>query len=658
MSGLLRKLTQHNTAALSAVSLGCAVLAGVFLIPFFPLMPISTLDSSWSQALNEAVARHFVFGREVIYTYGPLASVQTCVYHPATDIVMMLGRLLIASGLCAGYIMLCWPRRMPLLCLLPFLTASVWISYFSFDAIAIALPFLLFCVILRLSTPISSPLSLQTNWMTVCALSTLTCAVSILPLIKGTYTVVATANGALSIAIMFLSRKGRLALLLMSLAILTLALGWIGVGQPLSSFSPFFLSQIPVISGYSAAMSSRGPLLIVFLAIVVMAAMVIISHRNIGDLRFKRLVPLALSFSMFIAFKAGFVRQDVLHLLYIIGTLIFMALALASLIDRRTAVGITAIISLVSACLFTIFPLPSGFLPADERNPFSRVVVGVQLRRNHQKDLRDRFDRAYAEIRATNPLAHVEGKTDLYPDNLAVLFAANDEWAPRPVVQSFQAYNEALDHANRSHLLLSSAPKHVFFAVSPIDERLPALDDAGSWPILINEYRPVAMDGNYIHLERRTTESLTDNSVGGVIERAVVTKGQWVDVPSTPSAVWARIDLRPTLAGTVVLGGFRLPTVFIEMLLDDGAIVGHRYIPEIGRSGFILSPYIGSTNDFLCMASGTSPRTVRKFRIVTGGWGLWGERMEVIFAPLRIPTVRSAGFDLRLCKLSEGKGPP
>jgi hypothetical protein len=42
----------------------------------------------------------YVFGRDLIYSYGPYASVGTRTYSPATDALMMLASSLLAAGLC------------------------------------------------------------------------------------------------------------------------------------------------------------------------------------------------------------------------------------------------------------------------------------------------------------------------------------------------------------------------------------------------------------------------------------------------------------------------------------------------------------------------------------------------------------------------------
>ncbi len=57
------------------VAAGALVIAWLLLMPFAPGMPTGGIDGSWPYGLNEAIARGYVFGRDVVFTFGPLASV-------------------------------------------------------------------------------------------------------------------------------------------------------------------------------------------------------------------------------------------------------------------------------------------------------------------------------------------------------------------------------------------------------------------------------------------------------------------------------------------------------------------------------------------------------------------------------------------------------
>ena len=47
------------------------------IIPFSPLMPAEGLDEAWHVAMNQAVAAHMSFGRDIIFTFGPYVFLYT-----------------------------------------------------------------------------------------------------------------------------------------------------------------------------------------------------------------------------------------------------------------------------------------------------------------------------------------------------------------------------------------------------------------------------------------------------------------------------------------------------------------------------------------------------------------------------------------------------
>ncbi len=65
-------------------------------VPLSPKMPAPGIDPSWALGLNQAVAQGLAFGKEIIFTLGPYSSLYTKAYHPATDLMMIVGCLYLA----------------------------------------------------------------------------------------------------------------------------------------------------------------------------------------------------------------------------------------------------------------------------------------------------------------------------------------------------------------------------------------------------------------------------------------------------------------------------------------------------------------------------------------------------------------------------------
>lgn len=117
-NGFSRSSFFATTAALVGL-----IVAWLLLMPFDPIMPGIGFDQSWKYALNEAVSRGSVFGRDVIYSFGPYASVYTRMYSPATDTMMMLASSLLATGFCIALGLAIPRRRLFLAVIFPLLLA-------------------------------------------------------------------------------------------------------------------------------------------------------------------------------------------------------------------------------------------------------------------------------------------------------------------------------------------------------------------------------------------------------------------------------------------------------------------------------------------------------------------------------------------------------
>jgi hypothetical protein len=173
---------------------------------------------------------------------------------------------------------------------------------------------------------------------------------------------------------------------------------------------------------------------------------------------------------------------------------------------------------------------------------------GIKVRASTPRQLRTVFDQQNAAIRAQLPLPAVEGTFDLYPYELSTVFAHGLIWAPRPVFQSCTAYDSRLDALNVAHLEGANAPQHVFFQVQSIDERLPALDDAGSWPVLLSRCEILAITV-YSSICSTWRPAGLKTVFGADVTRLAARIGSPVEIPNKDDPLWAEINLNPTFLG-------------------------------------------------------------------------------------------------------------
>jgi hypothetical protein len=635
--------------------LATAGTAVLFVLPLVPHFPDRNFDASWAYALNEAVARHLIFGRDIVLTFGPLAFIYTGMYHPATDGIMLLGSTMLGAGLAVGCALLPYPRNSVNVLILPFLVAEIiWR-----DGIYIFLPFILLLLIIRVCALPDHQHRLQPSGLICAGIAIVACSVALLPLVKGSFTGTAFFCGGLSFLVL-LQRHPFAAVALAGLAIATAVGAWVATGQPLGALPGFFVAQGPIISGYSEAMSFDGPpqeiVVYVFASVVLLGVFYQQFARPFGKTGYIAVASFA--FALFVCFKAGFVRHDA-HAMIAAGALLIAAYCVTAM--TQSVLSITIVWAVVIFAWGSIDRAHSGL---DISLVLQRVLNAVSSTYNGIKDrvltpqlLRTVFDRQNESIRAQLPLPSLDGNVDLYPYEVSTVFAHGLRWSPRPVFQSYAAYDSRLDASNASYLEGPNAPEHVFFQVQPIDGRLPALEDAGSWPALLSRYELVGYNGPQMQMHlRRLDVSQSETVFSAEIARMTASIGSPVGVPSQSGSVWAEIKLAPSFFGYLGLGLLKIPSVQIALTLEDGRVVHRRYIPAMGQRGFLLSPYVETTDDFALLYAGIDAgKRVRSFQIETPAAWAWHSQFRV---GLRRLAIRGQPGARKLIAIQASEAPP
>jgi MFS family permease len=481
------------TVSSRAINYGLAgigvALTFVILIPFSPSFPLSGLDGSWQYAMNVAVAEHLRFGKDVIFTVGPLASVYTHVYSPDTDKMMIAASIVVTLAFVAGLILTATTTALPWLLLLPFIAGQV----FARDSLYIILPFLLLCACEAF--PNHSRLGLAVIFL-------LAIASGLLPLIKGNALFSALVCTSLSVAALWQYSRGS-AISVAAVALSAMILTWIASGQSLSDLPDYFFSQQQIVAGYTDAMSwpgtaTNGNLIHLVVYLILACLLIWFAWRWTKAWR----LTAGLTLTLFMCWKSAFVRHDA-HAL-IAATGLFLS---GYVIFLRTGprLGIAAL----ALGLGGWFAIGWSYIQLSPSEVFSRTAnaistsaTGAVQRLIDPQHLKQQFSEAVAKIAQAHPLPAYSGTADVYPADLSILLASGTKWVPRPVIQSYSAYTPALLNLNKLHLT-TAAPSRIYFKVQAIDNRYPSLEDGASWPTLLSHFTITGFADDYAILQRR-----------------------------------------------------------------------------------------------------------------------------------------------------------
>ncbi|WP_369940414.1 hypothetical protein [Xanthomonas medicagonis] len=292
--GKVKAGTESMTTWGWGASVLSCVLTVLMLTPFAATMPFVGIDGSWAHALNVATAQRLRFGSDVVFTFGPLASVYTGVYHPATDGLMLGGALLIAIALFAGLFAVVSPQRRTLLLLLPVVIGLGW----GRDAVFLFLPLLLPYVVVR-GVERGKPFT-----ATLCIVAA---AMAMLPVVKGNFGLIVAFATAIALILCWRSSR-KTAIMIVVVQLIAIVGVWLISGQALIDLPRYLLALGPMLAGYTDGMSVEGRALDVVVFMVVGAFLLAIS--TLGGLRRHWYAPILVAAYLFVTFKSGFVRHD------------------------------------------------------------------------------------------------------------------------------------------------------------------------------------------------------------------------------------------------------------------------------------------------------------------------------------------------------------
>ena len=589
---------------------GLAV-TGMFLYVFSRFVPCSPVDdypiidgieNAWAQVLHVAFSRHWQFGQDIVFTYGPWGFLARGYYPPTYPVSVIAWIILSLVFLCAGWRLACHlsdNRLVAGLWLVGFTAAASIPAGDDFNARLVAwgvlLLFLHFFVEECVFTPIQALLAVSLGWLSLVKFTGLMESVMVVA-------VIAADN-------IFRHRRFPW---IVPLWVASLVFFWVAAGQHLSSLGPFLCNSWRITSGYTEAMMLTGKtgardavcfLLIAVLLCALTGRVAWARHRFLGAL------PLAgLGTILFIVFKLGYVRNDRHEITSA------MALVLISLVclavawpGKKRAAGAASCL-LIASTLFasSVFNcwLPGNGLWKQLAGTFSIYNLLAPVAGPYSGYLRSNYEKNLASERKAHPLPPIEGDADLYSYEQTILFAHTLPYQPRPVIQSYSAYTPELAEMNAAHLRTARAASNILFAIQPINDRFPSLDDGRSWPELLTLYdlKGASDDkGTFLLLSRAAAARefhLTP------LQNTSARFGEPVTLPAaTNGPVWVEIEIKKSLAGTVVATLYKPPVLMLTVSLQDHTQRRFRLVPGMAGSGFLLSPLIADTRSFAALAS-------------------------------------------------------
>ena len=621
---LSRRLTAYFSSNSGAIF---QFLPGLLLWFAFVKLPATAgadqPPQSWEAVLSFAAARHWQWGRDIVFTYGPLGFLTSDYYwgnHFLPVLLWSFGFSLVLTMVLLRFLKrVILPVRILLYVGLPLLTvprsADLGID-----------PIYLFAITLFgiAGFPAERP--------GVPLLIVLGSMLGVLSLVKFTFCL----YGVVALLAMTAAHGLRRSLwpagvVLASSAASFLAAWWLA-GQNFSNIGPWFQHSAQIAAGYTPAMSlppSDPDLVVVALVGLCLAGLLVIHWRGSSG-KTLAIAPRIglLAAGTFLAWKEGLVRADEIHVVTFLLYAFLIAALMPALLGlaregRPRLVPVTAITLAIGLAPFAmpdpafVDAMENGALPR-LADTFTALVNPVRFKHRLEANLESRRSLVrlprIAEIVADAPVGVLN-----YDQDVAILNGF--DYRPHPVFQTYSAYTPELQRLNAAFFDSKQAPGYVLWRYGTIGRRFPTLDDGQILLSILGAYQPVIKEGEFVLWKRDASRDSIYTF--GSPEETLGSPGQWIPIPA--GATWLSIELHETWLGAAGSFFCRASMPTIEVRLEDGRTLAGNLPPGNARAGFVVNPLLVSEADLrLPFSKAGTPLRVTAARVFWDRWCFGG----------------------------------
>lgn len=579
----------------------------------FPLMPGADLDPSWRMALGYFFENGMQFGREVIFTYGPLGFIMSKTFSGLQFWSLIAGQLVLA--LISAAVIIYQGRR---------LQGNARLIYFGFfllfgityeDALHMLVIAILGFELLRMVDEKRTGLVVP-----IAAVFAGYAQIKFTDLLLATFTVLVAMGYQV-----WQGRRRDAALLGLVYVVFFLGI-WLACGQSLLNLPAYFYGSWQISDGYQWAMGFPTPSHQLWPGLVVLFLMVAYTglHLLLSSAKPRALANvLLLGAYIYLNWKHGFVRSDG-HMIGFYFCALLPIVAYPTLLDDPPRWRLAHRWVFVFALGFSLWSLENALASVVQGAlaTFQAKTWGNLGLVTHWEETRQRYRDRLAVARSGSELAQIRqlvgrATVDVLGSEQSVALFNRFNYRPRPVIQGYSTFTPALAQMNGDFFASAQAPEYVLMRLETIDGRLPTLDDAQVLVVLAQRYEFVRTERTY-HLWRRKPGPFDPATIA---PRLLRTANVAVNQPfaigdlAEKQPLWLRVDLQPSLLGKIRSFLYKPPQVRIK--LEDTAGNPHDYLMPLpqGRNGFIVNPLIEDLYDYMQFAANRPQKLTRAITV-------------------------------------------
>jgi hypothetical protein len=590
--------------------------------PSFYHQPEAGIDGSWNIALHLAYKYNLVFGKDFVFTYGPLGILNS--RHPIAInlfVYLIFDIYLLASIFFA--LRQIFKKNF-----------GPWIVLFTFFTFVLLIPgspdeWCFILIVFHLLFFIKEP-HMRWSLFQAALLSIISFYIKVSSGVIGIVLILA----GLGYSTM---RKKITLTFLITFAIAYITILWLSARMLHVDLTGYTVTSLKLINDYNDAMFitlNQRYAIYLYAALFLMAMVffwiiykVALSFskknllKNVDDF----FVYAILGLSMFIYFKSGFVRsEDHFHIFFKGATVLaaFIYVFTPTPEEKRIPAIICWITLIVSSIAisaisgsYQLYVKVADLRLFQEKAFEIKRYVGQILYYNEARAASDKLDTS------NNGLKRIigNGTVDIIPFEISKIYFNGLRYNPRPVIQSYAAYDRYLDSLNYQKYMAEDAPDYVLFTVGGIDARYAFFDEEKTKLALFNRYRIIGEAGKDLILQKRPINYKA--LIPGNKTSLKVKFGEDIPIKNTMDLQYAQINVEYSLWGKIMRFFYQPPTLPITFIFNSGDTRTIKGIKSVLGDQVIVNKYVESTPDFqlLMQSSGRISANIKSIRFGTDG---------------------------------------
>ncbi len=584
------------------------LVAGTFN---YPLYPSADLDGSWRIALGYFFQKGSQFGKDVVFTYGPLGFAMGKTYSGLQFAAIIAAQLIFA--MLGAFVIIHEGRRMTGLSRWAFFLGLLLFVITYEDAFHMLIIVLMGFQLLR---------GAKGRW----GIIGLSLALAVLASIKFTNLMLAGLMITVTVAHALWRKRTTEATLISVVFFGGFLAVWILCGQNPLNLSDYFVSSWSISQGYTAAMGLSTPWSPLWKGFVVLAILgsYLLLHLKLNPDKPRALANATLLAGfIYLNWKHGFVRADG-HMIGFFFCALLPLTAYPTLLDdpprwRRLHFAffiIGGFMSLwgIESALYGVVRSCAGIVQERIWKNIEWTFKPTYV----QQVYHDKLARQKEVVNLTTTRQIVgRASLDVLGFEQATAIFNDFNYQPRPAIQSYSVFTPYLAKLNGDFYESNRAPEYLLLKIQTIDGRMPMMDDPEVWRLLPHRYDYLHSEKDYQLWHRLNLKFDPASATPTPLQATVLPLGEKLSLaPYAGKQLWTRIELKQTLLGRLHAFLYKPPQVKLA-LVDQEGMETKFYLPLTqGRAGFILSPIIEDAVAYVSFAANRPGREVRSLSLL------------------------------------------